>query len=83
MKQDATLFLTMVKYSAITVSGLMVAGIATVMFLARGTGEDITGVVAPALLITIVSSIVAIVASVFQNREPKTVDMKRNNDLTA
>jgi hypothetical protein len=83
MKQDSALFLTMVKYSAITVSVLMVAGIATLMFLARGTGEDITGIVAPALLITLVSSVVAIVASVFQRRELKAIDIKRNNDLTA
>ena len=83
MKEDSTYFLAMVKYAAIIVSGLMVAGIATVMFLARGTGEDITGVVAPALLITIVSGVVAIVAFVFQKREAKTLDVKRNNDLTA
>ena len=34
--------LTVVKYAALAVSGLMLAGIATLMFLARGTGEDIT-----------------------------------------
>ena len=46
----------------------MMAGIATLMFLARGTGEDITGIVAPALLITFLSSVVAIVATVLQKR---------------
>jgi hypothetical protein len=83
MKEDSTYFLTMVKYAAIAVCGLMVAGIATVMFLARGTGEDITGVVAPAVLITLVSGVVAIAAFVFQKREAKAIDVKRNNDLTA
>lgn len=83
MKQDSILFAKMVKYSAITLSGLMVAGIATLMFLSRGTGEDITGIVAPALLITFASSVVAIVASVFQKRQLKAVDIKPSNDPAA
>jgi hypothetical protein len=70
MQQDSTA-LKYIKYSAITISGLMVAGIATLMFLARGTGEDITGIVAPALLITFLSSIVAIVAGILQRRAQK------------
>jgi len=81
MKEDSTLFLKTVKYAAIAVSSLMVTGIATLMFLARGTGEDITGIVAPALLITLASIVVAIVAYAFQKRAPKPI--KRNNDLTA
>jgi hypothetical protein len=83
MKEDSNLVLKTVKYAAIAVAGLMVAGIATVMFLARGTGDDITGVVAPALLITLCSGVTAIVATVFQKRGLKTVDIERNNDLTA
>jgi len=67
MKQDPTT-LKYVKYSAVTISGLMVVGIATLMLLARGKGEDITGIVAPALLITFLSSVVAIVAAVLQRR---------------
>jgi spore maturation protein SpmA len=55
---------------------LMVAGIAILMVLARGTGEDITGIVAPALLITFVSGVVAIVAFVFQKREQKAMGTK-------
>jgi hypothetical protein len=82
MTQDSTYFLKMVKYSAIALSVLMVAGIVTLMFLARGTGEDITGIVAPALLITITSSVVAIVAAVFQKRVHKDLDIKSKNDLT-
>jgi hypothetical protein len=76
MKQGSTQSLKVVKYSAITVGALMVAGIITLMVLARGTGEDITGIVAPALLITIVSSIVA---AVFQWREKKSIDIKPSN----
>ncbi|MEP7339453.1 MAG: DUF2975 domain-containing protein [Acidobacteriota bacterium] len=67
MQQDLTT-LKYIKYAAVAISGLMVAGIATLMVLARGTGEDITGIVAPALLITILSSVVAIVAAVLQKR---------------
>ena len=60
-----------VKYSAIAVSALMVTGIVTLMIISRGKGEDITGIVAPALLITIVSGIVAIVAAFLQKRSCK------------
>ena len=71
MRDDAVRFLKTVKYSAIAVSVLMVAGILTVMFLARGkTGDDgdIAGVVAPALFLTCVSGVVAVVAAVRQKR---------------
>lgn len=49
----------------------MVAGIVTVMVLARGkTGDDgdIAGVVAPAVLLTCVSAVVAAGAAVRQKR---------------
>lgn len=71
MKDDSIRVLKTVKYSAIAVAGLLVAGILTVMFLARGrTGDDgdIAGVVAPALLLTCVSGAVAVVAAVSQRR---------------
>ena len=60
-----------IKYSALAVAVLMVAGILTVMVLARGkTGDDgdIAGVVAPALLLTFVSGVVAVVAGVREKR---------------
>ena len=63
------------KYCAITVSALMVAGIVALMVLSRGKGEDITGIVAPALLITIVSGFVAIVAAILQKRVKKEVEL--------
>lgn len=65
---SATFFKT-VKYAAIVTAALMVAGIGTVMFLARNTDEDITGVVSPALLITILSAGVAIAATVLGRRK--------------
>ena len=82
MKQDSTQFLKTVKYSAIALSALMVAGIVSLMILSRGKGEDITGIVAPALLITFASSIVATVAAVVQKRVQKVIDIKSKNDLT-
>jgi hypothetical protein len=54
---------------------LLVAGILTVMVLARGeTGDDgdIAGVVAPALLLTCVSGVVAAVAALCQKRAQRT-----------
>jgi DUF2975 family protein len=82
MKRDSTLFLKAIKYCAITLGALMVAGIATLMVLSRGKGEDITGIVAPALLITLASGVVATVAAVFQKRAQKAMDIKSENDLT-
>ena len=63
------------KYCAITIGAMMVAGIATLMFLSRGKGEDITGIVAPGLLITFASIVVATVAAVFQKRVRKALDI--------
>jgi hypothetical protein len=83
MKQDSIQSLKAAKYTAITLSALMVGGIATLMLLSRGTGEDITGIVAPALLITFASSVVAAVAAVLQKREQKALDIKSSDDLTA
>jgi hypothetical protein len=81
MQSDCTTFLKFVKYSGITVSALMVAGIAALMLISRGKGEDITGIVAPALLVTIVSSIGATVAAVLQKRAQKASDRKEKGLL--
>ena len=59
----------------------MVAGIVALMVLSRGKGEDITGIVAPALLITIVSGFVAIVAAILQKRVKKSIDTKKEGLL--
>src|SRR4051812_45112156 len=47
--KDSTQSLKALKYCAIALAALMVMGIATLMFISRGKGEDITGIVAPAL----------------------------------
>ena len=68
---DEIRLLKTVKYAATAVALLLVAGILTLMVLARGkTGDagDIAGVVAPALLLTCVSAVVALVAAVRQKR---------------
>lgn len=68
MTQDSTRFLKTIRLSAVVVGALMVSGILTLMVLARGKDEDITGIVAPALLVTFVSGVVAVVATVLQKR---------------
>ena len=72
MKEESKLFLKTVKYCALALSALMVTGIVGLMVLARGKGEDITGIVAPALLITIGSGAVATIAAVLQKRAPRS-----------
>lgn len=72
MKQDSTSSLKLVKYGAIGVAILMLTGIVVLMILARGKGEDIAGIVASALFVTIISGIVATVAAVLQKRALKS-----------
>ena len=75
MKDDIR-FLKTVRYAATAVGVLLVAGILTLMVLARGkTGDDgdIAGVVAPALLLTCVAGVVAVVAAVRQRRAQRRV----------
>ena len=82
MRQDSATFLKFVKYTGITISALMAAGIIALMILSRGKGEDITGIVAPGLLTTFVSSVVATVAAVFQKRVQNVMDIKAQNSRT-
>jgi hypothetical protein len=75
MKDDYIRILKTVRYCAIAAGVLMVAGILTVMVLARGrTGDDgdIAGIVAPALLLACVSGVVAGVAAVRQRQAERT-----------
>ena len=60
-----------VKFSALGVSALMVAGIVGLMILSAGKGEDITGIVAPAGLVALVSGGIAVVAAVMGKRGRK------------
>ena len=66
-----------IKHSAITISLLMVAGIAAVMVLSAGTGEDIAGIIAMGLLMTFASSVAAAVAAVLQRQVQKAIDLKK------
>jgi hypothetical protein len=71
MMTDDIRFLNTVRYAALAVGVLLVAGIVTLMFLARrktGDEGDIAGVVAPALFLTLVSGVVAVVAGVRRRR---------------
>ena len=81
MARGATNVFRIVKYVALAAGALMVAGIATVMVLARGTGEDITGVVAPALLLMLLSLGAAVVAAILQGASDRR-GHKAGDDLT-
>ena len=70
-----------IKHCAITISILMVAGIAAVMAFSFGKGEDIAGIVAMGLLVTFASSVVAAVAAVLQNQVQKAIDTKSERPL--
>lgn len=75
MRDDIRLLKT-VKYAATASGVLLVAGILTLMVLARGkTGDDgdIAGVVAPALLLACVSGVVAVVAAIRQKHAQRSV----------
>jgi hypothetical protein len=73
--------LRLIKYCAITIGILMVAGIAALMFLSRGKGEDIAGIVAMGLLMTFASSVVAAIAAVLQKQVQKAIDIKSERQL--
>ena len=66
-----------IKFSAITAGILMVAGIAAIMVLSAGTGEDIAGVVMVGLIMTLASSVVAAIAAVLKNQVQKAIDIKK------
>ncbi|HAB17951.1 MAG TPA: DUF2975 domain-containing protein [Verrucomicrobiales bacterium] len=53
---------------------MSVGGILTLMILARGKGEDIAGIIALALLLTLLSGVVAVTAAVLQKRAQKRAD---------
>ncbi|ATC62599.1 hypothetical protein CMV30_00650 [Nibricoccus aquaticus] len=60
-----------IKLTAFSVCLLMIAGIVGLMILASRKDEDIAGIVAPALLVVIVSGITAVVAAIAQKRAAK------------
>jgi hypothetical protein len=73
--------LRQIKYSAITISILAVTGIAAVMIISAGTGEDSAGPVMMGLIMTLASSVVAAVAAVLQTQVQKAIDIKKEGPL--
>ena len=73
--------LRQIKYSAITISILAVTGIAALMVISAGTGEDSAGPVMLGLIMTLASSIVAAVAAVLQAQVQKAIDIKKEGPL--
>ena len=66
-----------IKYSAIAISSMMVSGIAAVMVLSFGKGEDITGIVMMGLVVTFASSVIATFTAVLQKQVQKGIDMQK------
>jgi hypothetical protein len=63
-----------IKHAAIAIALLMLAGIAWVMFLSAGTGDDSAGPVMIGLIGTFTSSVVAAVTMVLQTEVQKVID---------
>lgn len=70
--------LQQLKFAAVAIAVLMLAGIAGLMLLAAGKGEDITGIVAPALLVAVISSVGAVVAGVWRKRVQRALVSARS-----
>ncbi|HEX2748829.1 MAG TPA: DUF2975 domain-containing protein [Verrucomicrobiales bacterium] len=66
-----------IKHSALAIGFLMLAGIAWVMFLSAGTGDDSAGPVMIGLIGTFASSVVAAVAAVLRTQVQKVTNAKK------
>ncbi|HTG44952.1 MAG TPA: DUF2975 domain-containing protein, partial [Verrucomicrobiae bacterium] len=66
-----------IKHSAITIGLLMMAGIAWVLVLSAGTGDDSAGPVMIGIIGTFASSVVAAVAVVLQTLVQRAIDPKK------
>jgi hypothetical protein len=66
-----------IKHSAFTIGLLMMAGVAWVMILSAGSGDDSAGPVMLGLIGTFTSSVVAAVATVLQTQVQKAIDTKK------
>ncbi|MBE7170810.1 MAG: DUF2975 domain-containing protein [Williamsia sp.] len=80
--ESAVRALRVIKYCAIIISALIVAGVITVMVMSAGKGEDITGIVMMGLILTFISGIGATLAAVLQKNLQKAVELKSENELT-
>jgi hypothetical protein len=70
-----------IKHAAIATGLLMLAGIAWVMFLSAGTGDDSAGPVMIGLIGTFASSVVAAVMTVMQTEVQKAIDTTKGDLL--
>jgi len=70
-----------IKYSAITLSTLVVTGILSVFILTAGEGEDITGVIGLGFILTFGSMVIAVFAAVLQRLLKEAITIKSENDL--
>jgi hypothetical protein len=68
-----------IKYCAITLSGLIVAGILYIRLFANG--EDSAGVTAVSIFTTFACIVIATAAAVFERLLQNAVDIKSENDL--
>ncbi len=72
--------LKVIKFCAITIVGLMLAGLAAAVSLFYG--EDMAGPIMLGLMVIFASSVVATIAAVLQKLLQNAIDIKSENDLT-
>lgn len=72
--------LQVIKYCALVISGLFVAGLPYIYHVADK--DDAPGVVAIALVITFASFVIATFAAILQKLVQNAMDIKNENDLT-
>ena len=73
MQRDTIFLLKTVKYGAAVFALVTVAGIVTLMYISLDKDEDIAGIVAPASLLVILSTLTAVAAAVLQRRSEKAM----------
>lgn len=73
MHYDTIYLLKAVKFAAAGLALVTSAGIVTLMYISLDKDEDIAGVVAPASLLVIVSTLTAIAAALLQRRSEKAI----------
>lgn len=71
-----------IKFCAIIVCTMIVAGVGTLLIMAAGKDEDMTGIVMMGLIITVVSIVGASFVAVLQRHVQKAIELKSENDLT-
>lgn len=72
--------LKVIKYCAFTISGLFIAGMPYIFYVADL--DDAPGVAAIGFIIIFASLVIGVAAGVFQKMLQNAVDMKSENDLT-